>query len=382
MSSTPFAMRYIGEPYSTPRMLVAPSSATSSASRAATCNVAKVMPALQNPVGPISGSTFFLVIGLVVAAVAIIVIVFLLAQRRRALRRSERRELTAAVSAPPTAAVSAQFFVPAVRAIAEPQSPRTRSERLEGAHKLPYASGQPLVWVASKTDPGVTRDHNEDALLVDTATGLLLVADGVGGNRAGDVASSLAAELIAQHISEHLKDENFENLLRESVIIANQGIRERAAKNPAWAGMGSTVVAAICSSDLLYVVHVGDSRAYLINNSVMHQITRDHTVVEELIEHGQLTQEEALIHPDRHVITKSLGSKRPLEPELDFVSWKAGNYLLLCSDGLTDMVDDVAINAMVVDADMTLEQKCLSLVQAANQHGGKDNITVVLAYRD
>lgn len=375
-------MRYIGEPYSTPRMLVAPFSVTSSASRAATSNVAKVMPALQNPVGPIGGSAFFLVIGLVVAAVAIIVIVFLLTRRRRALRRSERRELTAAVSAPPTAAVSAQFFVPAARAIAEPESPRTQSERLDGAHKVPYAPDQPLVWVASKTDPGVTRDHNEDALLVDTATGLLLVADGVGGNRAGEVASSLAAELIAQHISEHLKDENFENLLRESVINANQGIRERAAKNPAWAGMGSTVVAAMCSSDLLYIVHVGDSRAYLINNSVMHQITRDHTVVEELIEHGQLTQEEALIHPDRHVITKSLGSKRPLEPELDFVSWKAGNYLLLCSDGLTDMVDDVAINAMVVDADMTLEQKCLSLVQAANQHGGEDNITVVLAYRD
>ena len=238
------------------------------------------------------------------------------------------------------------------------------------------------MWVASKTDPGVTRDHNEDALLVDTGAGLLLVADGVGGNRAGEVASSLAAELIAQYINEHLKDEHIENLLRESVISANQGIRERAAKNPAWAGMGSTVVAALCSSDLLYVVHVGDSRAYLINNSVMHQITRDHTIVEELIELGQLTQEEALIHPERHVITKSLGSKRPLEPELDFVSWKAGNYLLLCSDGLTDMVDDVAINAIVVDADITLEQKCLSLVQAANQHGGEDNITVVLAYRD
>jgi protein phosphatase len=353
---------------------------------------------LKNPIGPISSSPLFLVIGLVVAAVAIIVIVFLLTRRRRALRRSERRELTAAVSAPPTAAVSApptaavsapptaavsaQFFVPAVRAIAEPESPRTRSERLDGAHKVPYAPDQPLVWVASKTDPGVTRDHNEDALLVDTAAGLLLVADGVGGNRAGEVASSLAAELIAQYINGHLKDEHIENLLRESVISANQGIRERAAKNPAWAGMGSTVVAALCSSDLLYVVHVGDSRAYLINNSVMHQITRDHTVVEELIELGQLTQEEALVHPERHVITKSLGSKRPLEPELDFVSWKAGNYLLLCSDGLTDMVDDVAINAIVVDADMTLEQKCLSLVQAANQHGGEDNITVVLAYRD
>lgn len=380
MSRTLFAMRYAIKRYLTPIMLVAPFSLTSSTKRAATSTVTKAILAVQNPVGPISRNALLLVIGLVVAAVAIIVIVFLLTRRRRALRRSKRRELIASVSAPPTASVSAQFFVPAVRAIAEPESPR--SERLDGAHKLPYAPDQPLVWVASKTDPGVTRDHNEDALLVDTGAGLLLVADGVGGNRAGEVASSLAAELIAQYINEHLKDEHIENLLRESVISANQGIRERAAKNPAWAGMGSTVVAALCSSDLLYVVHVGDSRAYLINNSVMHQITRDHTIVEELIELGQLTQEEALIHPERHVITKSLGSKRPLEPELDFVSWKAGNYLLLCSDGLTDMVDDVAINAIVVDADITLEQKCLSLVQAANQHGGEDNITVVLAYRD
>jgi protein phosphatase len=380
MTGTPFAMRDVGK-HDLALAMLALLNVTSLQGRNATRNVTNVSIPLQNPFGPVNA---FLFTGLLVAAVAIGVIVVLVTRHRREPRHTERRDLTALLSTQPTALMSAQSFTPLVtsKGIAELERPRVRPERLEGARVPPSIADKPLVWVASKTDPGVTRDHNEDAFLVDTAAGLLLVADGVGGNRAGEVASSFAVELIAHYIDGHINDKPIENVLREAVTNANQEIYQRAAENPAWTGMGSTVVAALCGSDALYVVHAGDSRAYLVHMGAMQQITRDHTVVAELVENGQLTQEEAFVHPERHVITKSLGIQRPLQPELDFVPWGRGDYLLLCSDGLTDMVDDAAINAIVTRADIPLELKCQNLVNAANQQGGADNITVVLAYRD
>jgi protein phosphatase len=245
---------------------------------------------------------------------------------------------------------------------------------------MPAQQLQPLLWVASGSDTGLNRDHNEDALLVDIESGLLLVADGVGGSQAGEIASRLAAEFIALYVKQHLQDMHLQDVLREAVLNANGRIHDAATENPAWMGMGSTVVAALCSSDTLYVVHEGDSRAYLINSSAMQRITRDNTVVAELIEKGMLTPDEARVHPERHVVTKSLGTPQPFEPELSFVSWGAGDYLLLCSDGLTDMIDDFAIKAIITDPEKMLEAKCESLIEAANQRGGADNITVVLAY--
>ncbi|MGZ4847218.1 MAG: Stp1/IreP family PP2C-type Ser/Thr phosphatase [Halobacteriota archaeon] len=365
-----------------PPLNVTPSfNVTNVTTHAGTSNVTNVTHVMQNPALPPYGflSNSNILYPLLALVVVFCVVASIVSARARAKRAPppDRRRDVATVS-------SVQSFVPlaGARDTVAVQRPDIQSGRAERAETLLYTQDRPLVWAASATDLGLTRDHNEDAYLVDPTVGLLLVADGVGGGQAGEVASSIAVEVIGRHVKEHVADDGIENVLREAVIGADQAIRERATENVALTGMGSTVVAALCGSDTLYIVHAGDSRAYLINGHATKQITHDDSIVAQLVARGELTQDEARVHPERHVITKSLGGQRPVTPELDFVPWKTGDYVLLCSDGLTDMIDDTAINAIVTDADTTVEGKCQRLVRAANQQGGRDNITVVLAYHD
>jgi PPM family protein phosphatase len=354
-------------------VLLTPSDTVRAATNTTTGNAPGIAGQLQGLTDGISANPILVLV--VVAAIAFIVtVLFLFTQQRRALLSNQRRDSAASASAPALANV--QSFVPPLRA--EDTVDLETVKRPESSDFEALAA--PLLWVASDSDMGLSRDHNEDALLVDVETGLLLVADGVGGSQAGEIASSLAAEFIGHYVKQHVQDMSPKDVLLEAVLDANRRIHERAAENPKWTGMGSTIVAALCSSRTLYVVHEGDSRAYLTTCSAIQRITRDNTVVEELIEKGLLTPDEARFHPERHVVTKSLGTPQPFEPELNFVSWGTGEYLLLCSDGLTDMVDDFAIKAIVTDPEKTLEAKCESLIDAANQRGGVDNITVVLAY--
>ena len=322
--------------------------------------------------GVFSSSAGFRLAGLVAATVVVIVVGYLIARRRRALPSDPESDLTVLSDA--------QSFTPPMRVkgAAGWDSSRMRLGSDVMAMRT-HGQKQPLLWVASDSDTGLNRDHNEDALLIDIKIGLLMVADGIGGSQAGEVASSLATKVIAQYVEEHFWNEQIQDVLYKAVINANQRIYERAAENPTLTGMGTTIVAALCTSDTLYIVHLGDSRAYFINHSSIRQITNDHTIVAALILKGQLTKEEALVHPKRHVITKWLGSQEALKPELNIVAWDRGDYLLLCTDGLTDMVDDPTIKAIVIDAEKSLNTKCQNLIAAANERGGLDNITVVLA---
>lgn len=356
-------------------VLLTPSNTVRAAINNTTSNATSITHHLQGLSDGISGNAM-LALAVVTAVVSILAAAFLFTRRRRALLSNRRRH--SEVSARVPALVSVQSFTAPTRA--EDTVDLDTIKRPESSDIAALPAQQQLLWVASGSDTGLNRDHNEDAFLIDVETGILLVADGVGGGQAGEIASRLAAEFVAHYVKRHLQDMHLKDVLREAVVETNQCIYQKAQENPAWTGMGSTVVAALCSSHTLHVVHEGDSRAYLITRSAIQRITHDNTVVEELVEKGLLTPDEARLHPERHIVTKSLGTPQPFEPELNFVSWGAGDYLLLCSDGLTDMIDDFAIKAIVTDLEKTLEVKCESLIDTANQRGGVDNITVVLAY--
>jgi protein phosphatase len=224
------------------------------------------------------------------------------------------------------------------------------------------------------TDTGLVRDHNEDSYLADE--GLFVVADGVGGHKAGEVASQTAVETIKREFREPTTDG-----LVDAVKTANRTVWNLAEANPDQRGMGTTLTAlALVDEDgeeRLAVVNVGDSRAYLLQHGELEQLTEDHSLVEQLVREGQLTPEEAQVHPQRSIITRALG----LDPDVEVDSWELtpykGDRILLCSDGLTNEVSDDEIASTlrtVSDPDEAAHQ----LVQAARDHGGSDNITCVV----
>jgi protein phosphatase len=240
--------------------------------------------------------------------------------------------------------------------------------------------------VAAKTDVGRVRDHNEDGLQIDERLGLLIVADGMGGHEGGEVASAVAVDVITTLFKEKFalaeKAGQIDRLIRTVIRNAHEEICARAAENPNLANMGTTVVLALCQRDTVHIAHVGDSRAYLIHHGRMRQLTEDHSVVAQLIKAGQLTPKEARHHRLRHMITRCLGGPDTALPDLQCMAWAQGDSLLLCSDGLTNMVEDRAIKKLVVQGGADVQTTCEKLVDLAKTNGGTDNITVVLAYKD
>jgi protein phosphatase len=239
--------------------------------------------------------------------------------------------------------------------------------------------------IAVKSDPGRVRTNNEDCLLVDEPLGLLIVADGMGGRAAGEVASALAVETIAAYVRAHLAEpvpaEQTAALLQAAIRTADAAIWTKAREQRQWRGMGTTVVLALCREAQISLAHVGDSRAYLLHQGALRQVTEDHAVVAEWLKAGQLTPRQARRHPLRHQITRYLGRGNALA-ELHCVPWEYGDMLLLCSDGLTTMVADRHIAALVRRGGTDLQTICEALVARANANGGEDNISVILAYRD
>ncbi|MBV8979695.1 MAG: Stp1/IreP family PP2C-type Ser/Thr phosphatase [Acidimicrobiia bacterium] len=224
------------------------------------------------------------------------------------------------------------------------------------------------------TDTGLVRDHNEDRYLLDER--LFAVADGVGGHKAGEVASQTAVETLHRAFTEPTT----ENLV-EAVKTANRTVWNLAEANSDQRGMGTTLTAIALvddgDEDRLAIVNVGDSRAYLLQQGQLEQLTEDHSLVEQLVREGQLTREEAHVHPQRSIITRALG----LDPDVEVDSWELtpykGDRLLLCSDGLTNEVsdDDIASTLRTVSEP---EEAAMQLVNAARDHGGSDNITCVV----
>jgi PPM family protein phosphatase len=228
---------------------------------------------------------------------------------------------------------------------------------------------------AFRTDTGRQRSENEDALFVRAP--IFVVADGMGGAQAGEVASKAAAEAFDRDLPE----EPPEPLLRETIEAANRRIHQLARADPSRAGMGTTITAAIVDArgEEVAIGHVGDSRAYRLRGGRLERLTRDHSLVEEMRRKGQITDEQAEDHPQRSIITRALGPEPEVEVDVQTVAATPGDVFLLCSDGLTTMVDEGRI-AAVLDAAASMREGVRQLVDEANAAGGRDNITA-LAFR-
>ena len=225
---------------------------------------------------------------------------------------------------------------------------------------------------AVRTDTGRQRNANEDSYF--TAAPLFVVADGMGGAQAGEVASKAAAESFARDLPEAPP----ERVLEETIEGANRTIHELARKDPSLAGMGTTTTAAIVDLEAEEVAlgHVGDSRAYRLRGGKLEQLTRDHSLVEEMRRKGQLTDAQAEDHPQRSIITRALGPEPEVQVDLQTVPAQPGDVFLICSDGLTTMLDDEKI-AHLLGRATSLQSAVRALVDEANRAGGRDNITVV-----
>ncbi len=247
--------------------------------------------------------------------------------------------------------------------------------------------------VAGISDIGRIRSRNEDAFAVEPAIGLVVVADGMGGHPAGDVASSLAVEELTtvlrgpdteedrptdhQSVADELGDR-----MAHAVIMANERILQAADLDPSRAGMGTTLTAlqVSASTGCYSCAHVGDSRAYRFTEGRLVQLTRDHTWVQDMVDEGKISAEVSADHPLRHILSRALGIGRPIEPEIVVGNGRPGDLFLVCTDGLVGMVSDLEIESHLssnedLDLDMILE----GLVALANERGGTDNITVALA---
>jgi protein phosphatase len=238
---------------------------------------------------------------------------------------------------------------------------------------------------AAFTDPGRVRQSNEDSVFADQETGLLIVADGMGGHAAGEIASGLAIQIITDFLRQPLpfgerQPEIAASLLSQAIDQANLAIRARAAQDPMLHGMGTTLVVAICRGASFSLAHLGDSRAYLIRGGQIRQVTEDHSLVAQMVKAGEITQEEARKHPLRNLITRSLGSASSAQPDLQLLEWLPGDYLLMCSDGLTNMVEDEEIASLFGAGGAGLPQACEQLIALANSRGGNDNISVVVGW--
>ncbi|HEV8099091.1 MAG TPA: Stp1/IreP family PP2C-type Ser/Thr phosphatase [Gaiellaceae bacterium] len=225
---------------------------------------------------------------------------------------------------------------------------------------------------ASATDTGRRRRHNEDAYVCEPP--LFAVADGMGGAQAGELASGLAAAALRDESSELVGGEQrVDDLIHE----ANRRVYQRQSEDASASGMGTTMTVALVEDGRVAIGHVGDSRAYLIRERKLEQLTEDHSLVAELVRSGKLSPEEAEGHPQRSVITRALGTDPDVDVDTFLVETKAGDLFLLCSDGLTSMVDDETILREVERNRDDLTRAAKALVRAANKGGGEDNITVV-----
>lgn len=233
----------------------------------------------------------------------------------------------------------------------------------------------------SMTDIGRKREVNQDYVFATDETignlpNLLVVADGMGGHRAGDFASRFTVEVLAEEV-QNCKETHPETILGNAIQAANERLLEEAEKDNRLEGMGTTLVAATILDHVLYFANVGDSRLYLINKEI-RQLSKDHSMVEEMVRLGGLTEEEAKHHPDKNIITRAIGVKQKVEPDFFEYRLKGGDIILMCSDGLTNMVDDDEIFQIVKSA-RDIVEAVESLIQRANENGGSDNIGVVLA---
>jgi protein phosphatase len=236
----------------------------------------------------------------------------------------------------------------------------------------------------SLTDPGRVRTNNEDALTFDEANGVAVLADGMGGYNAGEVASGMATAFIGSELvrwlSSGTQKPNAGQVARALDICvqkANTSILNAAVSNPHYAGMGTTLVAAVFQGQTLVLGHVGDSRCYRLRAGVLTQLTKDHSMLQEQVDAGLLTPEQAAVAPGKNLLTRALGVEDTVQMEVATHQVTGGDLYLMCSDGLTDMLDVTGITS-VLTSERSFSQMAQELIHQANAHGGRDNIAVLL----
>jgi protein phosphatase len=243
---------------------------------------------------------------------------------------------------------------------------------------------------ASLTDPGRVRDHNEDCIESRPEIGLYVLADGMGGYNAGEVASGMATSLIADGVQDAWKPREAERsgreqckdmsqkLLGEQILRANNAIYTTSQNNPECAGMGTTLVVCLFYDNFVAVAHIGDSRLYRLRGEAMEQVTRDHSLLQEQLDSGLITPEEAKLSQNKNLVTRALGIDPSVDPEIHVYETQPEDIYLLCSDGLSDMVDDEEIRLTLITLKTNPSLTVQQLVQAANDNGGRDNISAML----
>jgi PPM family protein phosphatase len=239
-----------------------------------------------------------------------------------------------------------------------------------------------------RTDPGLTRENNEDSVAIDDPTRLGILADGMGGYNAGEIASGMATAFIKSELGRwlaqagpHANAREVRRAMEICVDNANRSIFNAANSNPQYAGMGTTLVLGVFQDGRVLLGHIGDSRCYRLRGAEFTQVTKDHSLLQEQMDAGLITPEQAAVSTNKNLVTRALGVEDAVLLEVNEHRVEPGDIYLMCSDGLSDMVDDPAI-AQILQNDSTLEQKAAQLVDAANANGGRDNISVLLAQAD
>jgi protein phosphatase len=239
--------------------------------------------------------------------------------------------------------------------------------------------------------PGMVRSHNEDAVFVDREAGIAVLADGMGGYSAGEVASGIAVNVVSEGMLPELRSDRELSkvdvatglthaalLLQQKIAAANKGIYEAAQTRPECAGMGTTIVSLVFCGNRVSIGHIGDSRCYRLRADKFEQLTRDHSLLQEQIDGGQLTPEQARYSLNKNLVTRALGIEAIVPADIVEYRAEADDIYLLNSDGLTDMVEPAAVHAIIERNRADLTQAAKELVDAANQNGGRDNVSVVL----
>lgn len=239
--------------------------------------------------------------------------------------------------------------------------------------------------VYGETDVGQLREHNEDFIGWDANLGLILLADGMGGHNAGEVASELAVSSIRDALQDVLGPDvassnmiDFNDAIREAIVYANDEIIRMANERLECAGMGTTIVVTLFHGDGVIIANVGDSRMYRLRDKALTQLTTDHSLVQEMLDNGYISEEEAQLSASRNLITRALGIADQVEVDVAQDTIQNGDTYLLCSDGLTDLVTDQEILQQLLLSNDDLKTGCKELISLANEKGGKDNISVIL----
>jgi protein phosphatase len=243
--------------------------------------------------------------------------------------------------------------------------------------------------IATRSDPGRVRPHNEDSVFADAALGFAVLADGMGGYNAGEVASGMATAPLGAELAKAFAERGPDEIeadgqcwasvaLAGAIVRTNVAIHLAAESQPQYSGMGTTLVAALFHDNRLTVAHIGDSRLYRLRGDKLAQLTRDHSLLQEQVDDGIITAEQARLAKNRNLVTRALGVDPTVEIEVNDHEARAGDVFLLCSDGLTDMIDDGAIASTLSSFSAQPGQCAIRLVDMANEHGGRDNVSVIV----